>query len=55
VILAPFRAGPDTWEKLDALVGPPLTKSSVTVLSEAGVKFALAIGYMGTFLSYPIH
>jgi hypothetical protein len=58
VILAPFRSSPDNWEKLDALVGPPLTKSSAQVLSDAGVTFALAIGGMSTLAlptSLPSH
>lgn len=46
LILAPFRATPDQWEKglEDVLTGPPMTRSSADVLTEAGVFFGLAIG-----------
>jgi hypothetical protein len=54
VILAPFRSAPDAWEKLDALVGPPLTKSSAQILADAGVTFALATGGISTLpFSFP--
>ncbi|KAF2173470.1 hypothetical protein M409DRAFT_48443 [Zasmidium cellare ATCC 36951] len=43
VILTANRGVPDTWEKRDALSGPPLTRSPASVLAEAGVKFGLAI------------
>ncbi|GAD92509.1 conserved hypothetical protein [Paecilomyces variotii No. 5] len=36
------HGAPDTWEKKDALAGPPLTESPVKVLSEANVTFGLA-------------
>ncbi|KAI9743083.1 MAG: hypothetical protein M1818_003378 [Claussenomyces sp. TS43310] len=44
VILAPFRCAQDTWENLDCPAGPPLTKSSAEILSDAGVIFGIAIG-----------
>lgn len=43
LILTAARPAPDNWESQDVLVGPPLTRSPASVLSEAGVKFALAI------------
>ncbi|KAK4497874.1 hypothetical protein PRZ48_010529 [Zasmidium cellare] len=43
VIFTGNRGVPDTWEKRDALSGPPLTRSPASVLAEAGVKFGLAI------------
>lgn len=52
VILAPFRASPDQWEKGvdDTLTGPPMTRSSADVLTEAGVFFGIAVG---SFLGDP--
>jgi imidazolonepropionase-like amidohydrolase len=43
LIFTHHRGAPDQWEKKDMLVGPPLTPSSVTILKQAGVKFALSI------------
>jgi hypothetical protein len=43
VILTANRGAPETWEKRNLLVGPPLTKSAAAVLSDAGVTFGLAI------------
>jgi hypothetical protein len=37
------RGAPDTFEKRNSLVGPPLSKSPAAVLAAAGVKFGLAI------------
>ncbi len=42
MILKP-RAGPATWGAKDVLVGPPLTRSSASVLSEAGVLYAITV------------
>lgn len=44
LILTANRPAPSTWETLDVLVGPPLTRSPASVLSEAGVKFGIALG-----------
>jgi len=42
IILTHPRGAPDAWEKLDTLVGPPLTRSPTAVLVEAGVRTGLA-------------
>ncbi|KAF1988789.1 hypothetical protein K402DRAFT_373086 [Aulographum hederae CBS 113979] len=44
VILTHVRGAPDSWEKKDILVGPPLTRSAASVLVEEGVRFGIAIG-----------
>ena len=51
MILTANRGAPDTWEKRNALVGPPLTKSAAAVLSDAGVTFGLAIPGFGEHLA----
>ncbi|KAJ8058223.1 hypothetical protein OCU04_012419 [Sclerotinia nivalis] len=43
LILTRNRGAPDTYEKRNALSGPPLTRSPAAVLTDAGVFFALAI------------
>ncbi len=43
VILTANRGAPDTFEKRNALPGPPLSESPAAVLADAGVKFGLAI------------
>lgn len=43
LILTANRGAPDSWETINALPGPPLSKSAATVLAEAGVLFGLAI------------
>ncbi|KAL4778303.1 hypothetical protein BJX76DRAFT_362867 [Aspergillus varians] len=43
VILTGNRGAPDTWEKKDALTGPPLTESPAKILIEAGVQLGLAV------------
>ncbi|ESZ90644.1 hypothetical protein SBOR_8978 [Sclerotinia borealis F-4128] len=43
LILTRNRGAPDTYEKRNALSGPPLTRSPAAVLADAGVLFALAI------------
>ncbi|KAK8034743.1 carbohydrate esterase family 9 [Apiospora rasikravindrae] len=43
VILSATRPGFVTWEGKDYLVGPPLTRSPASVLSEAGVLYAIAV------------
>ncbi|KAK8066049.1 hypothetical protein PG997_012796 [Apiospora hydei] len=43
VILSATRPGFATWEGKDYLVGPPLTRSPASVLSEAGVLYAVAV------------
>lgn len=42
VIVTSHRGHPDSFEKRNALSGPPLTKSLIRVLVEAGVKVALS-------------
>lgn len=42
VIVTAPRGHPDTFEKRETLSGPPLTRSLVRVLNEAGVRIALA-------------
>ncbi|KAK8136627.1 hypothetical protein PG984_004567 [Apiospora sp. TS-2023a] len=43
VILSATRPGFATWEGKDYLVGPPLTRSPASILSEAGVLYAVAV------------
>ncbi|PQE22122.1 carbohydrate esterase family 9 protein [Rutstroemia sp. NJR-2017a BBW] len=43
LILTQNRGAPDTFEKRNALTGPPLTRSPAAVLADAGVLFGLAI------------
>jgi hypothetical protein len=43
LIFTHHRGAPDRWEKKDILTGPPLTRSAVSVLKEAGVTFGLAV------------
>ncbi|KUJ07432.1 composite domain of metallo-dependent hydrolase [Mollisia scopiformis] len=43
VILTENRGAPDTFEKINTLPGPPLSKMAAEVLANAGVKFGLAI------------
>ncbi|KAK8100621.1 carbohydrate esterase family 9 [Apiospora kogelbergensis] len=43
VILSATRPGFATWEGKDYLVGPPLTRSPASVLSEAGVLYSIAV------------
>ncbi|CAG8213187.1 unnamed protein product [Penicillium olsonii] len=43
VILTGNRGAPDSWEKRNALSGPPLTESPAKVLSDAGVLLGLAL------------
>ncbi|KAG0155647.1 hypothetical protein PDIDSM_2820 [Penicillium digitatum] len=43
VILTGNRGAPDSWEKKNSLVGPPLTESPAKILSDAGVLLALAV------------
>jgi imidazolonepropionase-like amidohydrolase len=43
VILTRNRGAPDSYEKRSSLPGPPLSASPASVLSKAGVKYALAI------------
>jgi hypothetical protein len=50
VILVPFRGAPAEWQEIDALVGPPLTKSSAQVLADAGVTFGIAMGGESAFI-----
>ncbi|RDW75872.1 hypothetical protein BP5796_06693 [Coleophoma crateriformis] len=47
VILTSHRGAPDSFEKLDTLIGPPLTRSPASILTDAGVTFALAINGFG--------
>ncbi|GKZ36169.1 hypothetical protein AbraIFM66950_007076 [Aspergillus brasiliensis] len=43
VILTGNLGAPDTWEKKNALPGPPLSDSTAQVLIEAGVQLGLAV------------
>ena len=43
LLLTPIRTAPSSFEKLDTLIGPPLTPSPVTILSQANVTFGVAI------------
>ncbi|KAF8851484.1 hypothetical protein BDZ45DRAFT_808264 [Acephala macrosclerotiorum] len=43
VILTANRGAPDTFEKINTLPGPPLSKMPAEILSDAGVTFGLAI------------
>lgn len=43
VILSENRPAPDSFRDKDAMIGPPLSRSVASYLSEAGVTFALAI------------
>lgn len=43
VILSEDRPAPDTFRDKDAVVGPPLTPSVASYLSDAGVTFAIAL------------
>ncbi|KAA8567452.1 hypothetical protein MFRU_040g00350 [Monilinia fructicola] len=43
LILTRNRGAPDTYEKRNALSGPPLTRSPAAVLTDAGVLFALTV------------
>lgn len=36
------RGAPDTYEKINTLAGPPLSRSPAAVLASAGVKFGIA-------------
>ena len=50
VILTTNRGAQDTFEKRNALPGPPLSRSPAAVLAEAGVLFGLAIPGEGKYL-----
>ncbi|KAI1861014.1 hypothetical protein JX265_009633 [Neoarthrinium moseri] len=43
VILSATRPGPGAWETKDSLIGPPLTRSPASILSEAGVRYAISV------------
>ncbi|KAG9237926.1 hypothetical protein BJ875DRAFT_452450 [Amylocarpus encephaloides] len=43
LILTHPRPAPDTFPKLNSLPGPPLSRHPATALTEAGVKYAIAI------------
>ncbi|KAK9417105.1 putative Carbohydrate esterase family 9 protein [Seiridium unicorne] len=43
VILSATRPGPESWDTKDSLVGPPLTRSPASILSEAGVQYAVSV------------
>ncbi len=53
VILTGNRGAAANWETVEALPGPPLSRSVASILSEAGVLFALAIDAERMFLSFP--
>jgi len=42
-VILKHRAGPATWSTKDALIGPPLTRSPASILSEAGVLYAITV------------
>ncbi|CCX17451.1 Similar to Dihydropyrimidinase; acc. no. Q55DL0 [Pyronema omphalodes CBS 100304] len=44
VILGPWRCAPHNWEGRRCLAGPPMTKSPVKILVDAGVNTGIAIG-----------
>lgn len=52
VIVTAPRGHPDTFEKRETLSGPPLTRSLVRVLNEAGVRIALANGVEGNAMMF---
>src|SRR4051812_33521510 len=43
LILTSVRSAPWVWENRDMLPGPPLTPSPAQLLTEAGVKYSIAI------------
>lgn len=43
VILSATRPGPTNWDRRDVFVGPPLTRSPASILSEAGVDYAVSV------------
>ncbi len=43
IILTANRGAPDTFEKINTLPGPPLSKMPAQILANAGVTFGLAI------------
>ena len=51
IILTTNRGAPDSFEKINCLPGPPLSRSPAAVLAEAGVFFGLAIAGEGLFPS----
>lgn len=54
LILTQNRGAADTFEKRNALSGPPLTRSPAAVLADAGVLFGLAIvGEGSKFFFFP--
>lgn len=52
LILTRNRGAPDTYEKRNALSGPPLTRSPAAVLTDAGVLFALTV--LGEGSKFPL-
>jgi hypothetical protein len=50
VVLTANRGAPDTFEKINTLPGPPLSKMPAEILSNAGVTFGLAIEGESKFL-----
>ncbi|KAK6193100.1 RNA-splicing factor [Pestalotiopsis sp. IQ-011] len=43
VIISATRPGPTNWDRRDVFVGPPLTRSPASILSEAGVDYAVSV------------
>lgn len=52
VILTSTRPAPDTFEKLNVITGPPLSRSPAAVLLEAGVRLAISIANEGLFIPF---
>ncbi|KAH6967848.1 carbohydrate esterase family 9 protein [Ilyonectria sp. MPI-CAGE-AT-0026] len=55
VILSESRPAPETFRGKDALPGPPLSRSTASYLSEAGVHYALASLELPFTTSFRIH
>ena len=43
VIFTAHRGAPTRWEQKDTLPGPPLSRSSASILAENNVKFAISL------------
>ncbi|KAK9775696.1 putative Carbohydrate esterase family 9 protein [Seiridium cardinale] len=54
VILSATRPGPESWDTKDSLVGPPLTRSPASILSEAGVRYAVSVAADGFTCKVPV-
>ena len=54
LIFTAHRGAPEQWEQKDVLPGPPLSRSSVSVLVENNVKFAISVSGDGKSRSCPM-